>query len=341
MTRFGVMLGLGPFGQMAEHAVLAERSGFDSVWIPDHLVVEDYRKTCPEAWSTLSALATRTTQVSLATSVTDPYRRNPALLAQTVATLDMISGGRAALGLGAGEAMNVDPYGIPWNNRVARMKETVEILRRLWKGEVVDYHGEVFRLSKAFIQVHPTQKPLLPIYLAANSPRTRRLVGTHGDGWLAEMMSPERYATEIQEVANAARRVGRSMKDIDVTCVVATAVSKDYDEARTAALLRAKQRFLWWPKQLQTYGYRITHEFDWNSLTVDRETAKRIEEHIIEVPDRPCEEVTIFGTPDDCINKIEKYERSGVTHFEFEIVSQYEEACTTIGKEIIPYCKGL
>jgi len=70
-------------------------------------------------------------------------------------------------------------------------------------------------------------------------------VGTYGDGWLAEMMSPERYATDIQEVANAAKNVGRSMKDIDVTCVVATAVSKDYDEARKAALLRAKQRFLW------------------------------------------------------------------------------------------------
>jgi alkanesulfonate monooxygenase SsuD/methylene tetrahydromethanopterin reductase-like flavin-dependent oxidoreductase (luciferase family) len=57
------------------------------------------------------------------------------------------------------------------------------------------------------------------------------------------------------------------------------------------------------------------------------------------VADKPCEGVTIFGTPEDCINKIEKYVRSGVTHFEFEIVSQYEETCEIIGKEIIPYFK--
>jgi alkanesulfonate monooxygenase SsuD/methylene tetrahydromethanopterin reductase-like flavin-dependent oxidoreductase (luciferase family) len=147
------MLELGSYEQMAKHAMLAERSRLDSIWAPDHLVVEDYRKTCPEAWCILSALATCTKRVTLATSVTDPYRRNPALLAQTVATLDMISGGRVVLGLGAGEAMNVDPYGIAWDNRTARMKETVEIIRRLWEGEMVDYHGEVFRFAKAFIQV--------------------------------------------------------------------------------------------------------------------------------------------------------------------------------------------
>jgi alkanesulfonate monooxygenase SsuD/methylene tetrahydromethanopterin reductase-like flavin-dependent oxidoreductase (luciferase family) len=221
------------------------------------------------------------------------------------------------------------------------MRETVEILRILWRGEMEDYRGEIFRLSKAFIQIRPTQRPSPPIYLAANSPKTRRLAGTHGDGWLAQMMSPERYTMDIQDVANAAKKAGRSMKDIDVTYVVTTALSKDYDEARQAALHRAKQMFLWWPKQLQTYGYHITDEFDWNRLTVDTETAKRIENHILEVPDRPCEQVTIFGTPEDCINKIEKYKRSGVTHFEFEIVSQYEEACEIFRREIIPYFKNV
>jgi len=336
-VKFGVMARLSPYDQMAKDAMLLERLGFDSIWVPDHLVLEGFKDFCPEAWSVLSALATCTRRVTLGTSVTDPYRRHPAVLAQIVATLDLISGGRAILGLGAGEAMNTDPYGIPRDRRITRMRETVEILRKLWTGEIIDYDGKAFKISQAFIQVTPVQKPAPPIYLAANSPKTRHLVGMYGDGWLAEMMSPKRYRADLKEVEEAARKAGRSIRHIDVTCVVTTAVSKDYDEARKAALMQAKRRFLWWPKQLQLYGYRVTEEFDWNDLIVGKETSERIGEHIPDVPDGPCEEVTIFGTHEDCIDKIERYLRSGVNHFEFEIVSRYKETCEVIGKQIIPH----
>jgi len=336
-VKFGVMVKLAPYEQMAKHAMLAERLGFDSVWVPDHIVLEDYKMLCPEAWCILSALATCTRRVTLGTSVTDPYRRHPAVLAHTVATLDLISGGRAILGLGAGEAMNVDPYSIPRDRRVTRMRETVEILRKLWTGEMIDYEGRVFRLSRAFIQVPPVQKPGPLIYLAANSPKTRQLVGMYGDGWLAEMMSPERYRADLKEVADAARKVGRAISDIDVTCVVTTAISEDHETARKAALSLAKRRFLWWPRQLQLYGYRVTEEFDWNHLIVGKDTPERVGEHVPEVPDKPCEGVTIFGTPEDCMKKIERYLESGVNHFEFEMVSTYEETCELLGKQIIPY----
>jgi len=339
MVKFGVMLSLAQYEQMAKHSMIVENLGFDSLWVPDHIVLTNYRKLCLEAWCTLSALATCTKRIALGTSVTDPYRRHPVVLAQTVATLDQISGGRAVLGLGAGEAMNVDPYGIPRDRRIARIRETVEIIKRLWEGKMVDYSGEIYTLSKAFIQVTPTQKPWVPIYLAANSSMTRHLVGIYADGWLAEMMSPKRYRADIEEVETAARKVGRSINDIDVTCVVTTAISKDYDGARKAAIFQAKRRFLWWPKQLQLYGHLISAEFDWNHLKVGKDTANLIEGHISEVPDKPCEDVTIYGTPEDCIDKIDKYMRNGVTHFEFEIVSPYEETCELLGRKVIPYFK--
>jgi len=337
MVKFGVMIKAAPYEEMAERGILVERLGFDSLWVPDHMVLEDYRRFCPESWCILSALATCTRRVTLGTSVTDPYRRHPAVLAQTVATLDNISRGRAVLGLGAGEAMNVDPFGIPRDRRIRRMRETVEILKMLWTGEIIDYHGKIFNMSRAFIQVLPFQKPSVPVYLAANSPRTRRLAGIYGDGWLAEMMSPERYESDIREVDAAAREAGRTINDIDVVCVVTTAISHDRDVARETALFYAKRRFLWWPKQLQLYGYKVTEEFDWNNLTVDKETAQRVREHIPEVPDEPCEEVTIFGRPDDCIEKIDRYIRSGVTHFEFEVVGPYKEACRLLAEKVIPY----
>ncbi len=336
-VKFGLMLKLAPYEQMTKLAMLAEHLGFDSLWVPDHLVLEAYESLCPEAWCILSALATCTDRATLGTSVTDPYRRHPAVLAQTVATLDLISRGRAILGLGAGEAMNTDPYGIPRDRRIRRMRETVEILRKLWTCKITDYDGRVFKISQAFLQVPPVQKPGPRIYLAANSPKTRQLVGRYGDGWLAEMISPERYKADLNDVKNAAQEAGRNLGDIDVTCVVTTAVSQDGETARKAALSQAKRRFLWWPKQLQVYGYRVTEEFDWNHLTVRRDTAKRIGEHIPEVPDKPCEDVTIFGTPDDCIGKIERYIESGVNHFEFEIVGPYAATCQILAKKVIPH----
>jgi len=336
MVKFGVMVKPAPYEKMVEDAVLADKLGLDSVWVPDHIILENYRSTSLEAWCLLSALGTCTSKVTLGTSVTDPYRRHPAVLAQTVATLDQITGGRAILGLGAGEAMNVDPFGIPRDRRIARMKETVEILRSLWKGEIIDYDGKIFSLTKAFLQVLPAQKPSVPIYLAANSPMTRRLVGRHAEGWLAEMMSPKRYEADIREVDAAARKAGRSIKDIDVVCVVTTAVSSDYDAAREAALLQAKRRFLWWPKQLKLYGYTVTEEYDWNYLLIDKDTSEEIRKRIPEVSDKACEEVTIFGTSEDCVDKIGKYLKSGVTHFEFEVVSPYKETCRLLKEKVIP-----
>jgi len=337
MAKFGVMVKPGPYEQMVKHAKLAEHSGLDSIWIPDHIILENYRGISLDAWCVLSAMATHTSRVTLSTSVTDPYRRHPAVLAQIVATLDNISRGRAILGMGAGEAMNVDPFGIPRDRRITRMKETVEVVRRLWTGEMVEYQGEMFELSKAFIQVPTVQKPSIPIYLAANSPKTRRLVGTYGDGWLAEMMSPARYKTDIKEVEGAAREAGRSINDIDVVCVATTAISKDHDGARETALRQAKRRFLWWPKQLQLYGYKVTEEFDWNHLIVEEDTSEKIGTHIPEVPDRVCEQVTIFGTPDDSIGKIEKYLKSGVTHFELEVISPFEETCRLLNEKVLPH----
>lgn len=339
MVKFGVTIQPAPYDEMSKHVRLAEFLGFDSVWIPDHIVLESYESVCPETWSVLSAFATLTKRVTLGTAVTDPYRRHPAVLAQTVATLDQISGGRAILGLGAGEAMNVGPFGILRDRRLARMKETIEILRMLWAGEIINYRGKVFDLSHAFIQVPSVQKPWPPIYLAANSPKTRRLVGRYGDGWLAEMMSPEKYVADRIEVEDSARNAGRRIEDIDITYVVTTAVSSDYEKARKNAFFYAKRKFLWWPKQLERYGYDITDEFDWNFLTVERETGEKIDEHVSEVPDEPCEEVTIFGDPDDCIEKISKYLESGVTHFQFEIADQFEEGLRLMQNKILPYFK--
>ena len=112
-----------------------------------------------EAYSTLSALAMITKKVHLGTSVTNIQTRHPAVLAHMATTLDIMSGGRAVFGIGTGEAMNLDPYGVPWSRPVSRMREVIVMIKRLWTEDSVNYEGEFFKLDEAFLSPKPLQKP--------------------------------------------------------------------------------------------------------------------------------------------------------------------------------------
>jgi phthiodiolone/phenolphthiodiolone dimycocerosates ketoreductase len=121
------------------------------------------------------------------------------------------------------------------------MQETIQIARQLMTEHSVNYSGTLYRLSKAMLQVAPVQKPFPPIYVAANSPRTRKIAGMLGNGWIAQMMTPAMYERDLREVGLAAAEVGRSLQDIDVTYHANLGISGDYEEARRlAASLRGR-----------------------------------------------------------------------------------------------------
>jgi alkanesulfonate monooxygenase SsuD/methylene tetrahydromethanopterin reductase-like flavin-dependent oxidoreductase (luciferase family) len=268
--------------------------------------------------------------------VTDPFRRHPAVLAQTVATLDEIVGGRLILSIGAGEAMNIAPFNIPWDHRARRLVEAIKVMRMLWSGEAADFRGEFFKLNKAFIQAIPAKKRV-PIYIAANSPYTRKIAGRLGDGWISDMLSPNLYEKDLEEVKKAAAEAGRTMKDIDVIYHVFCAISKDREEAKTHANGMAKMQFTWWPKNLERYGCKISDRCDWNHIVVDENSYAESRELSKEVPEEIADSVTISGNIDECIDKIEEYVKVGITHFAFMIPGIRDETLRAIGEKIIPY----
>ena len=139
------------FSRLRSIVLECERSGYDSVWLDDHLM---FGKTpILECWTTLSALASVTTRIRLGTMVTSTAFRNPALLAKMAATVDVISGGRLEFGIGAGvQKEEHDAYGFPFpepNVRVACMKEAVEIIKKLWTEEKATYKGKHYRIAEA------------------------------------------------------------------------------------------------------------------------------------------------------------------------------------------------
>ena len=173
----------GP-SDLLTNVAAAENGGFESVFTSDHFMPWfDTRAHGGFAWTWLGACGAVTKKMRMGTGVTAPDRYHPALIAQAFATLDDMYPGRMVLGLGAGEAMNSTPLGIDFpspGQREQRLKETLEIITRLWQGGFQDYSGFFYRLINARLYTPPKAK--IPIFVAAGGTRSAELAGTYGDG---------------------------------------------------------------------------------------------------------------------------------------------------------------
>jgi alkanesulfonate monooxygenase SsuD/methylene tetrahydromethanopterin reductase-like flavin-dependent oxidoreductase (luciferase family) len=236
--------------------------------------------------------------------------------------------------------MNVAPFNIPWDRRARRLAETVKVLRMLWTGEPTDFEGEFYKLDQAFLQALPSRDEGVPIYIAANSPFTRKIAGRLGDGWISEMLSPELYKRDLGEVLRAAEKAD-SGRNIDVVYHVFGAVSEDREAAKANANGLVKMQFTWWPKQLERYGFKISDRCDWNRIVIDDESFRESVELSKEVPEEVADLVTISGNVDECIGQIEDYVEAGVTHFAFSIPGSWDETLESLGKTVIPYFKEI
>jgi probable F420-dependent oxidoreductase len=216
--KFGVALGrLNPafFVPVTEEA---DRLGFESVWLPEHLVfpVEMARSPYPgqehppvppstpafDAFAYLGFLAGRTSSVMLGTHVYNIGLRHPFVAARAVQTLDIISGGRALFGIGASwlESEWV-ATGLDFRSRGRRVDEAIDVCKRLWTEEVVEHHGEFFDFDAVMFEPKPVQKPHPPVLVGGESPAALRRTAKLGDGWIGLAHSPESVAGPINRIA--------------------------------------------------------------------------------------------------------------------------------------------
>ncbi|MBV9578473.1 MAG: LLM class F420-dependent oxidoreductase [Chloroflexi bacterium] len=197
--RLSSRLGYGDnFVKVAERVVKLEEAGVEQVW-----VAEAYSF---DAVSRLGYLAAKTERVQLGSGILPIYSRTPALLAQTAAGLDELSGGRAVLGLGASGPQVIEGFhGVVYDKPIQRMREIIEICRMVWRRDVVEYHGKAYTLplppdrgtglGKALkISSHPVRERI-PIYLASLGDRSVELTAELADGWLPIFYFPERADT--------------------------------------------------------------------------------------------------------------------------------------------------
>ncbi len=341
-----------PWSTVLDVAVAAEKVGFDSYWTPDHLVATGVRRwDALEAWSTLSALAVHTKKIKLATGVSDTYRYHPAALAQKAATLDIISEGRAILGIGIGEAMNLAPYCIPYDKPVARTEEALDIIRRLWSEDFFDFDGSYYKLRKAFIQPKPSVpvsetkfRPTVPIFVAASSPRTMEMVAKYGDGWLPANLPTSEYSSGLKRIRDMAKKYERDPDAIEPAHFTYVAIGKDRDATRKAVLLQAKMLLLSRPKIIEKLGFKPpTYDFEMTFKLVFPEHGKAWAEAAQKLPDEVVDKSPyIIGTAEDTIEKIDGYIKAGCRHFviNFQVsASELKETSKLFAEKVIPYFK--
>jgi len=343
--RFGCFLPIpaSPVRKLLKIAKANEEAGFDSIWVPDHLLFIP-PGTVPEAWSTLAAAAVETDKAFLGTCVTDPHRYHPAVLAQKVSTVDQISGGRAVLGLGAGEAMNLEPFGIEWRKPVSKLVEFVMVIRKLWAGEILNHEGEFFRLKDAFLQINPVNGRV-PVYFGANSPRTLRLAGEIADGWLSIPLSPKLYEERLKLVKRSAEKANRHMKDIDTGVYLYTSVAEEAEDAYRQ-IENMKSQVIPSPELLREAGYDVELSKELQSLSyfkalLNPEWVQRFLDFGELIPMEAAIEFSIAGTVEECIEKIAEFIKAGVKHFLLlNVGPDPRQVVKTYGEEIIPYFKA-
>jgi probable F420-dependent oxidoreductase len=232
------------FDRIARYAELAESSGFHQVWVSDHfwLDLERYgglvgRQGTPECWTTLSALAVRTSRVRLGTLVLATGFRPPTLLAKMAATLDQLSGGRLDLGLGAGwnEAEFLE-NGLPFprpGERLAMLEEALGVLSALLTDgdQPASFSGRFYRAEDAPVIPGPVQRPRPPLWVGGKGDRLLGVVARAADGWnLCWAVTPEAYRERSGVLAAACGRAGRDPGEVRRSLGLNTLVGRDADD---------------------------------------------------------------------------------------------------------------
>jgi probable F420-dependent oxidoreductase len=196
-------------------AEAAEAEGWDGVFTWDHLAFV-WGAPAADPWITLAAIASATSRVRIGTAVTAVARRRPQVLAQQVATLDVLSAGRVVFGAGLGGSPNeFGKFGEPTDAKVraATLDEGLDLLRRFWSGAEVTHHGEHFTVEAVTLAPTPVQERV-PIWIGGNRPASLRRAA-RWDGWLADSSDPTGMRLSADDVARSIEQIGRR-DDFDV-----------------------------------------------------------------------------------------------------------------------------
>lgn len=294
---------LGPLLSMREILLCArmadQQENVDSLWVP-----ESWGR---ESFATLGAMSQVTKKVRLGTSIVSIYSRTPATVAMAATTLDMLSDNRTIIGLGTSTAAIVENWhGLKFNRPASRMKEYIECLRLMTKGEKVKYNGEFFKINN-FKILHQPQRTHIPIFMAAVNKKMVSMASKLADGTLLFLRPLEELIRTTTELKQATRGKG-----FEIACSFICAISnKDPEKARdraatTLAFYVAVGKY--YSKFLAENGFKIeVEEINAEYRKAGANSAAKF------VSDRMLSSLVICGSSEDCRESISKFLSAGIT----------------------------
>jgi F420-dependent oxidoreductase-like protein len=306
--------GAEAFRQAVDFVCEAERLGVDFAW-------------SAEAWgqdavSPLGYLAARTSRIRLGTGIMQISARVPSMTAMTALTLATISEGRFVLGLGASGPQVVEGLqGVPFARPLARMRETIEILRMAFRGEKLRHEGEHFRLplpggeGKALRLAQPPD-PDIPIYLATLAPRSLELTGELADGWLGTSFIPESAEAALGSLRAGAERAGRPLDDLDLQAGGSVGFGDDLEAL--IAPLRPSLAFTLGAMGSKRHNFYndAYRRAGWAEVAAHVQALwleGRRDEAAAAVPDEMVLAANLLGSDDMVRDRIRSYAKAGVT----------------------------
>ncbi len=319
--------------------MLVDQQNWSSIWVPDHL-----RGLPPFAidaflspWTMLAAFTEIAPKMTFGVAVTDGIRLHPAIIAQKAVSLDHQSGGQFILGIGAGEKMNLAVYGFDTQYAVSRMKECIQVMKKLWTTSgVVNHTGQFFNLDGAILEPKSLQQPHVPIWIAGNGPRTRKLTAELANGWFPASAFPEEYKEGLIEIQGHMKKLGRDLGELS-TGFWGRIYMHDDPAQISQFLLQQRRLLLFQPHVLRRIGYwkeeyeQIYLEQGLNPatlslLTYDADDVARIDINrmlpiVADIPDSALKQIGLVGSPEEIAKRIDAFIKAGVQHFCFELLN--------------------
>ena len=307
--------------QILSIARKAESLGYDSLSVNDHIV---FRTSWLDALSTLSAVAAVTNRIKLGTSILNIVVRSPVICAKSLAAIDILSSGRLfAAGVGPGShKADYDVCGIPFDQRWSRFNEALEIFHILWNSgwleedddddddntksiaptSCVDYAGKYYQLEKISVGPKPYQKPHPPIFIGTwgSSEAGIRRAAKYGDGWMASAynVTPDKFKEKWNILLSYRKRLGKDRESFE-NCI------------------------------MSMFGY----------IDNDKDKVHRMIKNILSPalgrPTEHLENLLLFGSVEECIQKINAFREAGAERIHFWPISDFEEQIEIFRKEIV------
>jgi probable F420-dependent oxidoreductase len=214
-----------PYETIRAIAQQAETDGFDSIWLADHLFYRypgEPTRGIWECWTMLAALAEATQRVEIGTLVLCNSFRHPAILAKMATTADEVSGGRLILGVGAGwHEPEYQAFGLPFDHRVDRLEEALQILGPLLRDGHVDFAGQYYQARNCDIVPRGPRRDGPPLLVGSEGPRMLKLTAQYADLWnIGYMGKPETMAEPLAKIEAACREIGRDPATVGITALI-------------------------------------------------------------------------------------------------------------------------